>query len=173
MILVSTLHRRATLQNDLWLLLKYHIRVACLLMYLSLTVCMQGMPYILPVWPWQRSYFDADDARQMGCLSLYPHCVCLCVCAYTCAVLHLCVIKMQALVSLCVCAHVCGTVWPKNMLVKCYRVVSAAGGEVVLQWILVLWGHGFLFQPMFINRSEKREKCSWNPKLDSMFSTLK
>lgn len=166
MILVSTPHRRATLQNDLWLLLKYHIRVPCLLMSLSVTVCMQGMPYILPAWPWQRSYFDADDARQMGCVSLYPHCVFMHVQCFICMWA-----KCKHLYY-CECACVCA-VWPKNMLVKCYRVVSAAGGEVVLQWLLLLWGHGFLFQPMFINRSKKKEKCSWNPKLHSMCSILK
>lgn len=54
-----------------------------LFVYISVCdcVCMQEIPYILPVWPWQRSYFDADDARQMGCLFLYWHCVWICACA--------------------------------------------------------------------------------------------
>lgn len=101
-------------------------------------------------------------------------CVCVdpCVCVYACAVLHLYVRKMQALVSLCVCVRVrhCVTKEHVGKVLSggkcCWRGGGATVAITPLRSRVSISAHVH-------KQIKKKGKCSWNPKLDSMFSILK
>lgn len=53
-------------------------------------------------------------------------CMCASASLTACAIVHLQCVKNCMYLYWCACAHVCGSAWPKDVLVECYRVVSAA-----------------------------------------------
>lgn len=95
---------------------------------LHVCVCMQGIPYVLPLWPWLR-----DHILMLMMQDKWG------VCPVAQAV-HACLSERRKRGRGGGAAHAWDAVWLKNVLAKCYRVISAACGELppLLQKILVL-----------------------------------